>query len=346
MDKSFRIIPAFLLILSAPVAASADALCNYDDTVKMESYLKKGREAEKAGKVRDALLYYSAIDTFCGDGDAAKSSIKRIGLKSGAKAANRGRIISEEGFFKKVADEDCRRWMRYLHIDTNPYETAVPGHCSTESGGTRVEINPLAGAFDWYEATFNHREADQALLDLMAKREGDIVVYDRVFRHFESRKRLNATGYMPDEAMFAQVRKAAEASLDSILAREEKEYGASKQMARSIKYLEAALRWASYLDEDSGARVKARALARGDAALEAGTPDGLSDALAYFSFAGKEELKAAVLLHANELGRAALERKDYLLAEGYFKVEGNEQMVALSRKLALEGAGGRSKSAP
>lgn len=346
MDKSSRIIPAFFLVLIAPALASADALCNFDDTVRMETYLKKGREAEKAGKTRDALLYYRAIDSFCGNGAEAKSSIMRIGLKSGAKAANRGRLISEEGLFRKVEDEDCRKWMRYLHIDTNQYETAIPGHCSTDNGGTRVELNQQAGAFEWYEATFNYGEADQALLKLMSKWPDDIMVYDRVFRHFQSRKRLNSTGYMPDKSIFAEVTNTALSNLDSLLAREEKEYAASKLGMRPMKTLKAALRWAAYLGEDAPRRVKSRAIARGDAALESVAPEALADAIAYFSFAEKGELKAAVLNQANELGRAALEKKDYLLAEAYFKVEGNEQMVDLSRKLAQEGTAGPAKNMP
>lgn len=346
MDKSFRIIPALILFLLAPVAAGADALCNYDDTARMDTYLKKGREAEKAGRTRDALLYYMAIDSFCGDGIEAKSSVRRIGLKFGVKAAEKGRIFSDEGLFRKVADENCRRWMRHFHIDINPYEPAVPGHCSTESGGTRVELNPQAGAFDWYEATFNYGEADLSLLRLLASRTGDIVVYDRVFRHFRERKRLNSTGYMPDRSIFAEVEKTAVSNLDSALSREDKEYAASRQADRSIRTLEAALRWASYLSDGARERVYARALARGDDALEAGTPSGLADAFAFFSFANKDELKAIVLLQANELGRASLEKKDYWLAEKYFIVEGNEQMAGTARRLGEAAARNTAKEKP
>lgn len=335
MDKRVRTLPALIsLVLIAPSIAGADALCNYDDTVRMDNYLKKGREAEKAGKTRDALLFYRAVDSFCGDGAAAKGSIKRIGLKSGAKAVERGRFISDEGLFTKVADEDCRRWMRYLHIDVNPYEPPVPGHCTTESGGMRLELNPQAGAFDWYEATFNYREADLSLLKLLSKRPGDLFVFERVFSHFQSRKRLNSTGYTPDKAFFDEVEKTAFVNLDSTLSKEEKEYTASRQADRSIKLLHSAIKWATYMGEGTKERVIARAVSRGDHALDAGTPSGLSDALAFFSFAGKEELKTAVLTQANELGRAALEKKDYILAEKFFVVEGNEQMIALARRLS------------
>lgn len=336
--KRLCLIPAFMLFLLAPAGAQADALCNYDDTARMDTYLKKGKEAEKSGKTREALLYYLAVDSFCGNGVEAKSAVKRIGLKLGAKAAEKGRLVSEEGLFKKVPDENCRRWMRYIHIDINPYEPAVPGHCSTESGGVRVELNGLAGAFDWYEATFNYREADLALLQFLGKRPGDLDVFAGVYRHFELRQKLNSTGYAPDKTSIAEVKKTAATNLDSALSKEDMEYSASRQAARSIKSLETALKWAAYLDDGARARVKARAIARGDSSLETGTPAGLADALAFFKLAEKEELKSAVLIRANELGQAALEKKDYALAEEFFIVEGNEQMAGLARTLAKKAA--------
>lgn len=342
MDKRFGIIPALLFSLLAPAAASADALCNYDDTVRMDTYLKKGKEAEKAGRTRAALLYYKAVDSFCGDGVQAKNLIRRMGLKLGAKAADKGRILSEEGLFRKVPDEDCRKWMRYLHIDTNPYEPAVPGHCTTESGGTRVELNADAGAFDWYEATFNYREADYSLLKLLAKRPGDLAAFELVYRHFEARKKVNSTGYVPEKSILAEVEKTALANLDSALSREDREYAASRQADGSIKTLTLARRWASYLEDGANERVSARAVARGKGAMEAATPSGLTDALAFFSFAGEGGLKTAVLQKANGLGRAALEKKDYLLAEEFFMVEGNERMVAMTKKMAAEEAAAKT----
>lgn len=336
--KRRRLIPVFTLFLLTPAIASADALCNYDDTVKMDSYLKKGKEAEKSGKTRDALLYYLAVDSFCGDGVGAKSALKRIGLKLGAKAAEKGRLVSQEGLFRKMPDENCRRWMRHIHIDTNPYEPPVPGHCAAENGGVRVELNGQAGAYDWYEATFNYREADLALLKFLAKWPGDLEVFKSVFRHFELRQKLNSTGYSPDRSFIAEVEKTAAANLDSALSREDKEYPSLRQSARSIKALETALKWAAYLGEAAKSRVVARAIARGDSAFETGTPQGLADASAFFSLAEKEELKTAVLIRANELGRAALEKKDYVLAEEYFLVEGNKEMMDFSRTLAKKAA--------
>lgn len=341
MGKGTGIIPAMIAAsLLAPAAAGADALCNHDDTVRMDSYLKKGREAEKSGRTRDALLFYRAIDDFCGDGDEARRLVRRMGLKYGAKAAGEGRVFSAEGLFIGEPDEDCRRWMRYLHINDSPYEPSIPGHCSTNSWGTRVEINPQAGAFDWYEGTFNHREADLALVALMEKRAGDIVVYDRVFRHFQARKRLNASGYSPDKAIYASVEKAAAGGLEATLVAEEKEYAASRQAEGSLRTLSLAMRWASYLDDAAKGRVAVRALARGAEAADTGTPPGLADAVSYFRFAGRDALASAVLRRANELGRAALEKNDYGLAESYFEAAGDARMAAAAREMARAAAEG------
>lgn len=334
MNRRLWIIPALLAFLAAPSYVRADAFCNYDDTVKMDNYLKKGREAEKAGKTRDALLFYRAIDSFCGDGVEAKSSMQRIGLKFGARAANRNKLVSEEGLFRKVADEDCRRWARYGGLETNPYEPAVPGHCTTESGGMRLELNQQAGAFDWYEATFNYRDADLAMLKAVSQRAEDLDIYERAFRHFEGRKRLNATGYRPDPLHLAELKKAAEANLDSTLNREEKEYASLKQPARSVKSFETALRWASFIGESAKERVVVRAVSRADAAFQSDTPTGLLDALTFLSFADKNEQKSVVIIRAAELGQAAMEKKDYELAEKYFYAAGNEDMAAAAKKLS------------
>lgn len=335
MNKRLLTIPALLAFFLAPSYARADALCNYDDTVRMDNYLKKAKEAEKAGKTRDAIFFYKAIDSFCGDGVEAKSSMRRIGLKNGARAANRNRLISEEGLFKKIQDEDCRRWSRYSGIEANPYEPAVPGHCTTENGGMRVELNPQAGAFDWYETTFNYRDADLAILKAIEQKPGDLDRYDRVFRHFEARKRLNATGYRPDPLHLAELRKAAASNVDSALAREEKEYNALKQPDRSVKTLETALKWASFIDENAKERVIVRAISRADSAFQSDTPEGLLDALTFLSFADRSEQRYAVITRAAELGQAALNKKDYELAEKYFLAAGNTEMAAAAKKLSM-----------
>jgi tetratricopeptide (TPR) repeat protein len=347
MNKRLLTIPALLAFFFAPTFAGADALCNYDDTVRMDNYLKKGKEAEKAGKTRDALLFYLAIDSFCGDGVEAKSSMRRIGLKLGARAAARGRLLSEEGLFKKVPDENCRRWSRYSGIEGNPFEPAVPGHCTTENGGMRMELNPQAGAFDWYETTFNYRDADLTMLKVIEQKPEDLDQYERVFRHFETRKRLNATGYRPDPAHMKELKKTAASNLDSTLAREEKEYGALKQPGRSMKTLETALRWASFLDENAKERVVVRAVSRADAAFQSDTPDGLLEALTFLSFADKNEQQSTVIIRAAELGQAALKKKDYELAEKYFLVAGNTEMAEAAKKLSeMNKTGSRPQGKP
>jgi len=334
MDKRLWTIPALLLILAAPSCARADALCNYDDTLRMDNYLKKGREAEKAGRTRDALLYYMAIDSFCGNGEQAESSIRRIGLKFGARAAARDRLVSEEDLFRKVPDEDCRRWARFTGMEANPFEPEVPGHCTREAGGMRVEINQRAGAFEWYAATLNYKEADAALLKAIGQKPGDIRKYERAFNHFESRKRLNGTGYRPDPRHLAELRKIGDENLTAILAREDKEFTARGQSARSVETLESALRWASFLGEHAKERVVVRAVARADAAFQTDTPAGLLDALTFLGFADKSERKSIVITRAAELGQAAMEKKDYELAEKYFFAAGNEDMAAAAKKLS------------
>lgn len=343
MDKRLLTIPALLAFFFAPSFAYSDALCNYDDTVRMDNYLKKGKEAEKAGKTRDALLFYMAIDSFCGNGVEANSSLRRIGLKNGARATAKGRFISDEGLFKKVPDENCRRWSRFGGMEDNPWEPAVPGHCTNVNGGMRVELNQQAGAFDWYEATFNYRDADLAMLKAIEQKPGNLEHYERVFRHFEARKRLNATGYKPDPAHIRELEKAAESNLVLTLAKEDKEYGALKQPGRSIKTLETALKWASFIDENAKERVVVRAISRADTAFQSDTPEGLLDALTFLSFADRNEQQSAVIIRAAELGQSALRKKNYELAEKYFLVAGNKEMAETAKKLSKMNKTGNSQ---
>ena len=289
MNKKLWIMTALAPLLLAPSLAAADAFCNYDDTVKMDNYLKKGKEAEKAGRTRDALLYYMAIDSFCGDGVEAARSMLRIGVKFGDRAAERGRFVSEEGFFRKVEDEECRRWVRHYTIEVNAFDPEVPGHCTTASGGMRLEINPQAGAFDWYEATFNYKAADLAMLKAVNQKPDDLDRYERAFKHFEKRRRLNATGYTPDPTHLKELEKTALSNLNATLSSEEKEFAALKQPARSVQILESALKWAAFLGESAKERVTVRAALRADAAFQSDTPTGLLDALIFLSFADKNE---------------------------------------------------------
>lgn len=327
------ITTALLPLLLAPSYAAADALCNYDDTVKMDDHLKKARQAEKDGRTRDALLYYMAIDSFCGDGAAAAGSLKRIGLKYGERAAARGRFVSDEGLFRKVEDEECRRWVRHFTIEVNRYDPEVPGHCTSASGGLRLELNPLSGAFDWYESTASYREADLAMIKAVEQKPEDFDRYQKAYEHFKKRGRLNATGYAPDPRYLKELEKTALANLNGALASEEKEYAALRQPGRSVKILEGALRWASLLDPAAKERVMVRAVTRADAAFQSDTPAGLLDALIFLSFADRGEEHSAIIVRAAELGQAALARKDYELAEKYFIVAGNEEMAFTARKL-------------
>ena len=342
MDKKLSIMTALVPLLLSPAMASADALCNYDDVVKMDNYLKKGKEAEKAGRTRDALLYYMAIDSFCGNGVEAANSMQRIGEKFAEKAAAKDRFVSEEGLFIRVEDEACRRWMRHFTIEVNAYEPEVPGHCTTASGGMRLDINPQAGAFDWYEATFNYKAADLAMLKAVNHKPDDFETYERAFKHFEKRGQLSAVLYKPDPLYLKELEKTALSNLNATLASEEKEFAALRQPARSVKTLETALKWASFIGEGAKERVVVRATSRADAAFQSDTPTGLLDALIFLSFADRSEEHSAVIVRAAELGQASLDKKDFELAEKYFIVAGNEEMAATARKLAEQSkAGGR-----
>lgn len=324
---------AVLLVLSASGAAFGDALCNYGDTTQSEGNLKKGRASEKEGKTLDALLFFRAADTICGNRKEAREGIRRIGSKMGREAAAKGRIFTGKNIFSTVPDADCRRWVRAYDVP-NPYEPSVPGLCIRQSGGVRVQLDPAAGAYDWYEVTYNYRESDLLMLKGVTASPGDIAVYEAAQRHFQARLRLQDNGYAPDPQQMKELQKIASTNAASFLAREEEEFQNSKDTERSLTRLENAMKWAIYGSEADRGRVIHRAFDRAEEALKGNGLSNLYDALEYYSFAGEADKVADVAERADELGLAALNDNDPVAALKYFMLSGNRELIDKARPLA------------
>ncbi len=324
---------ALLIVLAASGAAFGDALCNFDDTTQSEENLKKGKAAEKEGKTLDAVLFFRAADTMCGNRLEAREGIKRIGAKMGREAAQKGRIFTGKSIFSTVPDPDCRRWVRAYDVP-NPYEPSVPGLCIRQSGGVRVQLDPAAGAYDWYEATYNYRESDLLILKGVTASPGDIAVFEAAQRHFQARLKLHDSGYQPDPQHMKELQKMASTNAASFLAREDKEFQSSKDTERSLTRLENAMKWAIYGSDADRAKVTHRALDRAQEALKGSGISNLYDALEYYSFAGEADKVADVAERADELGLSALNDNDPVTALKYFMLSGNRALIDKTRPLA------------
>ncbi|HBG46572.1 MAG TPA: hypothetical protein DDW94_06220 [Deltaproteobacteria bacterium] len=327
---------AFLLAFAAS-PAFADVMCNYGDTQRLDVYLKKGREAEKEGKPLNAILFFQAADEYCGNRDEARRGIMRIGARMGAAAAAKGRLFANRDILTTVPDEDCRRWSRNYYLVPNPYEPPVPGLCTTKSGGMRVQIEGSAGAYDWYEATFNYRESDALVLKVLRSSPHDFGAYEAAQRHFKKRHQLNHAGYTLDTAHLMELRKTASSNVTAILLQEQKDLAAPKEADRSLSQLEAALKWASYAGEEETARVIKRAIDRGDDALMEKSITDLHEALEYYSFAEKMEKVRMVEMRADELGMNALSDNDPGAALNFFMLSGNRGQAEKARVLIETG---------
>jgi len=324
---------ALLIVLSTSGLAFGDALCNYDDTSQSEGNIKKGRVAEKEGKTLDALLFFRAADTICGNRKEAREGIRRIGSKMGREAAAKGRIFTGKSIFSTVPDVDCRRWVRAYDVP-NPYEPRVPGLCIRQSGGVRVQLEPSAGAYDWYEATYNYRESDLLILKGVLSNTGDIAAYEAAQKHFQARLKLQDNGYSPDPQHLLELLKVASSNAASFLAKEEKEFQSSKDTERSLIRLENAMKWAVYGAESDRGKVVNRALDRAEEALKGNGISNLYDALEYYSFAGEADKVQDVAERADELGLAALNDNDPVTALKYFMLSGNRELIEKTRPLA------------
>lgn len=324
---------ALLIVLSMSGLAFGDALCNYDDTTQSEDNLKKGKIAEKEGKTLDALLFFRAADTICGNRKEARSGIMRIGSRMGKEAAAKGKVFTGKSIFSTVPDVDCRRWVRSYDIP-NPYEPRVPGSCVRHSGGVRIVLEPSAGAYDWYEATYNYRESDLLILKGVTSNPGEIAVFETAHKHFQARLKLHDNGYSPDPQHLKELQKVASTNALSFLAREDKEFQSSRDAERSLTRLDNAMRWALYGSEADRNKVRERALDRAEEALKGNGISNLYDALEYYSFAGETDRVQDVAERADELGLAALNDSDPVTALKYFMLSGNRELIEKTKPLA------------
>ncbi|MBE7415613.1 MAG: hypothetical protein HS130_10470 [Deltaproteobacteria bacterium] len=330
-------------VLSFSGHAYGDAMCNHADVDKLDSYLKNGLNMEKAGRTLEALLFFRAADSFCGNRVEARKGLQRIGAGMGAAAEKNGRFFSGKSILAMVPDEDCRRWARHILISPNPYEPSVPGLCVASSGGMRVEIESSAGAYDWYEATYNYRESDSLVMRSVKSGLSDLGAADRAFRHFKSRERLNSPGYSIDPAHLALLRGTSSSNLDSILSKEERSYAGTRNCRESLANLESALKWAALLGESGKARVYSRATRRAEEALKRTSVNDLYDAIEFYSFAGEGEPVAKVAERADELGYAAMKENEPEKALDFFNLSGNEQLIKKAESLAEKVRKARSK---
>lgn len=335
MARRLRWIVAAAALLLPWSEASGDALCNYDDVTRFGEYIRKGKEAEKAGRPLDALLYFKASDEFCANSNEPRKGIMRIGARFGAKSASKGNLHTGEGIFKRVPDAHCRRWARSYQVP-NPYEPAVPGICVNAMGGLKIALNESAGAFDWYEATYNRHEADLMMIRRLSANPGDIALYESVLAHFKARKELSGNDYSINPAHIVELERVAAANLDVVLSKEEKEFYQSMSASKSLDALDSALKWAAFMGGAARERVLVRAAQRGDEMLRASTPNAILGAIGYYEFAGQEKLRLSALARADDLGTAAVKAADPALALRYFTISGNERMVRKMKPLAEE----------
>lgn len=332
-------------ILSRPVAvlfavlclsglAYADAMCNHADVERLDFYLHKGLAAEKAGRTLEALLFLRAADDFCGNRIEARKGLSRLGLKMGASAQKKGRLFSGGNILTRVPDEDCRRWTRHIFLTPNPYEPEIPGLCTVSSGGMRLALDPSAGAYEWYEATYNYRESDSLVIKVFRSEPSDLGAAERAYMHFKSRERLIYPGYSIDPAHLALLRGTISSNLDSILAKEEKTYGETRGGDESLKLLGSAMEWAHLAGKPGAARVYSRAMRRAEEALKGTSIRDIHDAIGFYSFAGVSEPVEKVAKRADELGLAAMKENEAESALGFFNISGNKKLIKRAESLA------------
>lgn len=342
MGILYRSITVLFAVLSLSGHAFGDAMCNHADIERLASYLNKGLEAEKAGRTLEAVLYFRAADSFCGNRAEARQGLLRIGAKMGSAAEKQGRHFSGNDILARVPDEDCRRWARHLLIMPNPYEPPIPGLCVAHSGGMRVALDGSAGAYEWYEATYNYRASDSLVVKRVKSSPTDLGTIEEAFKHFKSRERLNFPGYSIDPAHMALLRGKISTNLDSLLSTEERLFGETRDSAGSLKLLGSAMKWAAFIGDSGAARVSARAARRAEDALKGSSVKDLHDAIEFYTFAGETRPLEKVAKRADELGLSAMKENEPEKALSFFSLSGNKSLIKKAESLAEKARKARS----
>ncbi len=333
---AFLLFTFSIVLFAQSEAASKEFTCYKKEQEYSRDFLKMGRVAEKRGDMLSALLYYQGASE-CIKSDEHKKKIKKIVDTLVAKA-KAGRRLYSKGAFRTSFDKKCPKRGPTWGVERVWYLPDVPVTCQVNGGGVRMELKENAGVFDLYEAAGFYGEADRAMVRYVKSVPEDFEAFEVAYNHFRKRKKsvekthkismyreysdIPARNEVLKEISIMYANYALEREADIF----DKKSIDSAQA--SLKELERARKWTSYLAKDLEKKVRKRAEERGDVlAGDPREPIILQRAVEFYGIARIPAKIIKTRQRADELGDIHYRRKDWKDAAHYFQISGNRKRM-------------------
>ena len=316
-------------------AAAAEKFnCYQKEQQYANDFLQLGTAAEKAGDTLAALLYYQGAFE-CIKTKKHRQRIKKVLTVLVDKAEKNGHLYSK-GAFITTFDKKCPETSSTWGVEREWYKPGVFVTCKVHGGGVRMKLKDNAGSFDLNEAAAFYAEADRAMMQYVKSVTEDFDAFETVYNHFRKRKTAVEDkhtiqmykGYKHIEGYNADLKKISIGNMKFALEREAAIFDkkAVESAISSLKELEKARKWVSYLAKEEEREVVKRAEKRGDVMANIPkNPIALQRAVEYYGVAHIPQKIIKTRQRADELGRYASKKHDWKTAAHYFQISGNRK---------------------
>ncbi|MDH4228071.1 MAG: hypothetical protein OEV59_10065 [Deltaproteobacteria bacterium] len=331
----------------------ADGGCMDEDYKAAAESMRKGKEAEKAGNLLYAYLYYTpdwcATEAMAREGWEGRKRIAKVMAK---KAEAKGLFYSTDDIFAGTPDATCEKAYKHSmdHMSDpdsseNPYMKNKPlGLCD---GSNKLSFNDKASAFAWYEGNGLFVEADDCVMKYARKNTTEYVAVDVAAKHFIKRKakvggedalkeyKFNAA-YVDE--LTGMARKNALAELET----EKRVYNKVADMMTerlSPEALKRAKDWTLIFGDPLLETVKDTAVKRGDEVFltQGDAPMTFMRVFRYYDIAERKDKEKTARDKAEKLGDKAEKAGEFVSAYEYYGLSGNKaKMNAVKPKAETE----------
>lgn len=315
-------------------AAAEEFNCYQTEQKYANDFLQLGKAAQKAGDTLSALLYYQGASE-CIRSKKHRQRIKKMLGVLVDKAEKNGHLYSK-GAFITTFDKKCPETSSTWGVEREWYKPEVPVTCKVHGGGVRMKVKDNAGAFDLNEAAEFYAQADRAMMQYVKSVAEDFDVFETAYHHFRKRKIAvedkhtvqQYKGYKHIEGYNGDLKNMSIAYMKFALEREAAIFDKKsvESAISSLKELEKARKWVSYLAREEEKQIVKRAEKRGDVMANIPkNPITLQRAVEYYGVAHIPQKIIKTRRRADELGRYAAKKNDWKTAAHYFQIAGNRK---------------------
>lgn len=334
--KLFLLFLFSMFLFMQSDASSEEFTCYKKEMEHSTAFLKMGGMAEKKGDMLSALLYYQGASE-CIKSDKHTKKIKKI-LHTLVEKAEANRHLYSKGAFTTTFDKKCPQRAPTWGAEREWYLPGVPVTCKVHGKGVRMEFKENVGVFDLYEAAGFYGEADRTMVRYVKSVPENFEAFEVGYKHFRKRKKeVEKThkismyrGYSHIPAHNEALKEISIQYADYALEREADIFN-KKSMASaeaSLKELERARKWTSYLAKEEEKKVRKRAEERGDVlAKNPKEPIILQRTVEFYGVARIPAKIIKTRQRADELGHLRYKAGDWKNAAHYFQISGNRKRM-------------------